>query len=202
LALGGGHDYAYADGSAFLKVHRPNGRRRPRPLVINIDAHLDVRPPTSGLNSGTPFHRLLTAFDDFEFVEIGAQPQACSTRHLEWAEERGVRVYFWETLNGQRLGPLAELRRALRALLSPRRPTFLSIDIDAFSSAYAPGCSQSFPTGFAPGDLLPILDFFADRLAIAAVGIYEVAPPLDHDQRTARLAALLAHRIVYRTPRR
>ena len=39
LGLGGGHDYGYADGAGFLDVYENS-----QPVVINLDAHLDVRP--------------------------------------------------------------------------------------------------------------------------------------------------------------
>jgi formiminoglutamase len=43
IGLGGGHDFGFADGAGFLDVFGGE-----KPLIINFDAHLDVRPsPTA-----------------------------------------------------------------------------------------------------------------------------------------------------------
>ena len=70
LTLGGGHDYGYSDTAAFVSQYKAESKNNPeslKPIVINFDAHLDVRPPTLGFNSGTPFYRLLNDFKN-EFV--------------------------------------------------------------------------------------------------------------------------------------
>ncbi|MCB0385883.1 MAG: arginase family protein, partial [Bdellovibrionales bacterium] len=46
LSFGGGHDYGYPDGAAFLEIALAAEKRRP--LVINFDAHLDVRSTEKG----------------------------------------------------------------------------------------------------------------------------------------------------------
>ena len=58
LTLGGGHDYASVDGAGFLNWCQ-GLHPQIRPLILNFDAHLDVRPWTNGLNSGTSFFGFL-----------------------------------------------------------------------------------------------------------------------------------------------
>ena len=190
-ALGGGHDYAYADGAAFLSTFKDN------PLVLNFDAHLDVRQPNGSNHSGTPFFRLLTQHEDFDFGEIGIQPQCASPHHIDWLEKRGGRMLGWNEICAHKDGLLSAVKTFLEPWLGSKRPLFLSIDIDGFSSAFAMGCSQSFATGFEPNGFLPLLSFLADAFDVRAVGIYEVSPPLDLDTRTARLAAQLMHHIMW-----
>jgi len=197
LALGGGHDYGYADGKAFLTFNKMNPANVPsfklRPLVLNFDAHFDVRSPDKGLNSGTPFFRLLTEFkDSFEFVSVGMQSQCNSQAHLDWLKERRCSVLLWEQISDSG-NPEKCMRKFLSSFLKPTRPTFISIDIDGFSSAYAPGCSQSFATGFEPEVFLKILNYILTHSATQLMGIYEVSPPLDSGVMTSRLAAQLAH---------
>ncbi|MBY0384423.1 arginase family protein, partial [bacterium] len=77
IGLGGGHDYGYADGAGFLDWCQTQKNSK-RPVVINFDAHLDVRKPSKDINSGTPFYRLNEMGIDFDFVQIGIQKQCNS----------------------------------------------------------------------------------------------------------------------------
>jgi formiminoglutamase len=84
LSFGGGHDYGFPDGAAFVAdCLRTSG---PRPLVLNFDAHLDVRPVNKGLTSGTPFFRLLERYPEIDFAEIGIQAHCNARAHLEEAK--------------------------------------------------------------------------------------------------------------------
>lgn len=194
LGLGGGHDYGYPDGASFLQVFSKN---KYKPLVINFDAHLDVRDTSQGLSSGTPFYRLLNDFPEnsFDFIEIGIQSQCNSKNHYEWALKKNAQII---TLDDILSGSLATtvLERIAESLVHPR-PTFLSVDIDAFSSAYAPGCSQSWATGLEPNSFFVLFQILLQRLDVRSLGIYEVSPPLDTDDRTAKLAAQIAHSFIY-----
>lgn len=155
FTLGGGHDYAYPDGAAFLKDSLKNkgtennfalkskktsqqikgnkgqpDRKNPteKPLIVNLDAHLDVRPgPTSpaakkgseqgdselAYSSGTPFYRLLEEFPgDFSLITLGLQAQCNSLSHIEYAEKKGVGMLFMDDL---RLNPVASVARKFKA---------------------------------------------------------------------------------------
>jgi serine/threonine protein phosphatase PrpC len=112
-------------------------------LVINFDAHLDVRPLDKGLTSGTPFFRLLEKYGDkIDFVEIGAQYQCNSQSHVSWCLDRNARILFWEDIQYSGESFLILVSRFLEAELTRRRPCFLSVDIDGFSSSYAMGGSD------------------------------------------------------------
>ena len=199
LGLGGGHDYGYPDGAGFLKVFGgADGNTGNKPLVINFDAHLDVRPVDRGLSSGTPFYRLLEdkSLGDFDFFEVGIQKQCNSQNHIRWVEERGGQIIFLEELLNSGQSVFSFLSKAFSKVMKRGIPTFLSIDIDCFSSAYAMGCSQSWPTGFIPNELLPLLGLIYKNLDVRVLGIYEVSPPLDQDGRTAKLAGQIVHQFL------
>ncbi len=203
VGLGGGHDYGYPDGAGFLKANETSENSGLKPLVINFDAHLDVRSTDQGLSSGTPFYRLLTEKDlpSFDFFEVGIQRECNSQDHIEWVQTQGGRIIFLEefllsaypayiTFSGIFGFPLKKSDPV------KKRPTFLSVDIDCFSSAYAMGCSQSWPTGFVPNELLPLFQFIYEYLDVQVLGVYEVSPPLDQDGRTAKLAAQIIHQFI------
>ncbi|MNL46507.1 Formimidoylglutamase [compost metagenome] len=79
------------------------------------------------------------------------------------------------------------------------KKVFLSVDIDAFTSSEAPGCSQSWTTGLFTKDFMAALAWLIASYDVRGLGIYEVSPPLDQDNRTSKLAALIAHKFIFST---
>lgn len=194
ITLGGGHDFGFADGKAFLKKYA----KEIKPLIINIDAHLDVRPNTkNGIeinHSGTPFYRLKNEFgDQFNLIEIGIQPQCNSPHHIHWAKDQSVEVITNKIQNMDELFKASVLFNNL----TQETPVFLSIDIDGFSSAIAPGCSQSWATGLNIDFVLSIINWLKHHAALKGLGLYEVSPPLDTDHQTSKLAALIIHHLLF-----
>lgn len=193
IGLGGGHDYGYPDGAAFLENSE-------RPLIINFDAHLDVRSTEHGFTSGTPFYRILSEYGDiknFDFLEVGIQSQCNSKIHYEWALEHKAKILTWDEIS--RGDPTQKILQFLEPFILKNRDTFLSVDIDGFSSNYAMGCSQSFATGFSPSCFFKVFQVLCERLDPKVLGIYEVSPPLDLDDKTSKLAALIVHNFIYST---
>lgn len=192
IALGGGHDFSYPDGKSFLKSHSNNKK----PIIINFDAHLDCRPLQGEINSGTPFYRLLEEHStEFHFIEVGLQAQCNSKKHFDWAKQKGMHSIWLEEINNDENNLLAKLK-SICSDMEENSPLYLSIDLDAFSSAYAPGCSQSWPSGLSPEQCLPCFEWLYKQYDCKLLGIYEYAPRLDIDHRTARLAAKLMHHFI------
>ena len=185
LSFGGGHDYAYPDVAAFLES-LPEGEEA---LVINVDAHLDVRQPTPEPHSGTPFYRLLEEYSNFQLVQFGYQAQANSLIHEEYCRNKKVILIPYED-RGSVLSRLAEF------LQDSSRPCFLSIDIDGFSSTLAPGASAAWPIGLQWNDFEPLFLRILENVNLRAAGLYEVAPNLDDSDKTSKLAASIAYRIL------
>ncbi len=190
VGLGGGHDYGFPDGAGFCDSLKSSSHK---PLVINFDAHFDVRPMDKGPHSGTPFYRLLSEFPDLELYQIGMQSQCNAKAHYDWCRERSVKVLSFDELEASAESFVSVILRFLEPILVRPRPVFISLDIDAFSSAYAMGCSQSWSSGFTPRDLFPVLQTLFRRMDVKVLGIYEVSPPLDQDNRTSKLAAQVLH---------
>lgn len=188
LSFGGGHDYGYCDSTAFAEAYANDS------IIINFDAHMDVRPTDKGLNSGTPFYRLLNEFSDsLYFLEVGIQNQCNSKSHIQWAQSKGAEIIPLDSINKK--GLLEALKETLT--LSTRKKVFLSLDIDAFTSNEAPGCSQSWTTGLKVDSFLETLHWLSANFELQGLAIYEVSPPLDQDNRTSKLAALIAHNFLF-----
>lgn len=194
ISFGGGHDYGYSDVGGFLKKFTLDGAR---PMVINFDAHLDVRPTNNGFNSGTPFYRLLTEFENqFDFAEVGIQPQCNSSTHRDWALHKKASIFNLSEIekNG---GLNSLLKHPLFEKLNTQTPVFISFDIDCLKSAEAPGCSQSWPTGLSIQDLISFFQKLKRKASVYGIGIYEVSPPLDVHDLTSKSAALIAYHYMF-----
>ena len=188
ISFGGGHDYGYCDSAGFAEVYGDQA------VILNFDAHMDVRPVDQGFNSGTPFYRLLSEFSQvINFAEIGIQNQCNSRFHIAWAKKHGATIITLDDVHKN--GLLHSLKHYLHD--KKGKKIFLSVDIDAFTSNEAPGCSQSWTTGLYTKDFLEALHWMVQTFDVRGMGIYEVTPPLDEDGRTSKLAALLAYNFIF-----
>ena len=195
VAFGGGHDYGFSDAGAFLEASLAQSKKKP--LVINFDAHLDVRPVKDGiLHSGTPFSRLLEKYHkQFSFIEIGLQKQCNSPHHRLWAEQHGAELV--DLMDIAKKGWDWVWWKPMLASLQMDTPVFVSFDIDALTAAEAGGASQAWATGLKVQDCLLFLEKLYSICNVRGLGIYEVSPPLDRDFQTSKTAALLAHQFIF-----
>jgi len=70
---------------------------------------------------------------------------------------------------------------------------YVTIDLDGFSSAYAPGVSAPSPMGFTPDIALECLHAIIKSGKLISLDIAEMNPKYDIDNQTAKLAAALLH---------
>jgi formimidoylglutamase len=184
IGIGGGHEFGYSSLKPFLD------RQKEEWIVINVDAHLDVRPFSGIPHSGTPFYRLAQDIPNFgsQFLEWGIQPSSCSPFHLKWLLEKGATVSF--------AGDSEEkfdlwLEDKMNSIGCKKKiKCYLSVDIDAFAASLAPGCSAPQPLGINFEAFQKLLKKLISKTDLVWLGIFEVAPTLDSlDQRTSRLAA-------------
>src|SRR5262245_24052654 len=92
VVLGGGHETAYGHFLGYVAARKSVG-------IVNLDAHLDVRPCLGELgHSGSPFRQALEhpswPLAGQRYVCLGAQPAAVSAAHVRYVRERGGRVWW------------------------------------------------------------------------------------------------------------
>jgi formiminoglutamase len=68
---------------------------------------------------------------------------------------------------------------------------YLSLCLDVFAAAIAPGVSAPQALGLTPWQIIPALRQLAVSNKVISLDVVELAPNFDLDQRTAKLAALL-----------
>ena len=75
---------------------------------------------------------------------------------------------------------------------------YTTIDLDGFSSAYAPGVSASSPMGFSPDIVLKSLKIILESGKLLGLDVVELNPNYDVDDQTAKLAASLVHYVIHK----
>ncbi len=194
VGIGGGHDIAFAH---YLGVRAtlPPGYALG---IVNFDAHLDLRLPEPLGHSGSPFTQVAkwcrTYGEAFRYACLGVRADA-NTREL-WDRAQELEVL---TVDRSGLRPeTSELSQAkLRSFLDSVDGVYLTIDLDGFSSAYAPGVSAASPMGYSPAEILPFLDSVLNSGKLLSLDVAELCPSLDRDGQTAALAASLIHRVLH-----
>ena len=192
IVLGGGHDVAYGH---FVGIHNALQQKgNSRIGIINFDAHFDLRPVENQPHSGTPFNQILSEYDSTtEYFALGIQQPANTQELFAIAKEKEVNYLFndvCENINYELV------TSKLHAFIERNDALYLTIDLDGFSSAYAPGVSAPSPMGFSPAFAFKMLNFLMQTQKVVAVDIAELNPRYDRDQSTAVLAARIVDAVV------
>lgn len=191
--LGGGHDLAYPSQSGVLSS-RPG-----RAAVINVDAHLDVRPLKDGraITSGTPFRRVLDRWGDriASFLELATQPQHNAKAHAEYVKQKRGRIAPLEELRTSP-GVIERMKREFLAVSASTDFTTVSIDLDVVRASDAPGVSAPPADGLSADELARFCDVIGRSPKVQLLDLMEHAPQYDENAKTARLAALCLWRFL------
>lgn len=200
LVMGGGHDIAYGHFKGFFTglSGRLKGRQ-PKLGILNLDAHFDLRKPEPQAHSGSPFHQILLEYNGrVSYAVLGIQTSSNTEELFGYARRFGV--YFREA-GDCRAESWEVVVQELNAWVSGLDGLYLTIDLDGFSSAYAPGVSAPSPLGLTPDFALDIVDWAYESGLPVALDIAELNPEFDRDGATARLGAQLLARVLRITGR-
>ena len=185
VIIGGGHETAYGHFlgiSQFLKDKNCG--------IINFDAHFDLRPLLQNHrgSSGTPFLQIAlerqTKKLDFDYLVIGIQPFSNSQALFEQAQHWGVSYVLAENLEREAPAHIARM-------LNQHEFIYLSICLDVFAEACAPGVSAPQAFGLFPQAILPLIKQIKHSQKQLSCDIAELAPSYDRQNTTAQLAVHL-----------
>ncbi len=193
IAIGGGHDMSYGHFKGIYDAVKNTAKNKIG--IINFDAHFDLRPVEIKPNSGTPFNQILNEFDNVEYFAIGIQRQANTKELFNIAKDDNINFainYECESSKEE----LRVLQERVQTVIDSCDYLYITIDLDGFSSAYAPGVSAPSPLGFTPYFVFKMLRFLFDTKKVISCDIAELNPTLDRDNITANLAAKLIDFIV------
>ncbi|WP_300021440.1 formimidoylglutamase [uncultured Maribacter sp.] len=195
VLLGGSHDLAYAHYNG-LRQHIKSGEKIG---IINFDAHFDLRANTNGSNSGTPFYQI--AFDhaknsdSIKYMALGIRKDANTKDLFEFAELHQVNYLFQKYFN---MNYLEHVQLRIIQFLEDVDYVYATIDLDGFSSAYAPGVSAPSPMGFSPDVVIESLKLIIESGKLIGLDVVELNPKYDIDDQTAKLAASLIHYVIHK----
>jgi formiminoglutamase len=194
IVMGGGHEIAYGH---FLGIHEYCKQNNRNVGIINIDAHFDLRNYDVQGTSGTPFlqiHERLRSHEEvFKYLVLGIDESSNTKALFKKAEELKVE---WHTLRNFRGDNLGTIFSAIEKFVSSVEAIYLTLDLDAINQAYAPGVSAPSAFGLHPETIQLILRKVLQTGLVLSMDIAELCPPLDPDDRTARLAAQFIYNVI------
>lgn len=191
LGLGGGHEIAYASYLGLERAVPPGGSIG----IVNFDAHFDLRAGDRA-TSGTPFRQALehaaAQGRKAEYLCIGVSRFANTDALYQRARSLGVRWVQDEDVRADRFDAL---RAEVGELLERVDHVYLTICLDVFPAAAAPGVSAPAALGVEPALVERLVEVVLDSGKLRVADVAELNPKFDIDSRTARLAARLVARI-------
>ena len=192
VVLGGGHEIAWGDFQGLRRhLYGPRGPGG-RLLVLNLDAHFDLRGSRPG-SSGTPFDQILRDAAErglpVRYACLGVSRLGNTPALYERALQAGVFFVEDSAMQERHLDArLADIER----LIAEADHVYLTIDTDVLPAAVAPGVSAPAPYGVP----LPVVEACvlhakaSGKLRLADIA--EFNPEYDIDGHTARAVARLA----------
>lgn len=176
FTLGGDHSITYPVVKA-LSVYYP------KMDILHIDAHADLYDEFEGdkFSHACPFARIMEEDLASNLVQVGIR--TLSKHQREQVAKFKVEVHEMKDWNIMRL-PVFE------------NPLYISLDMDAFDPACAPGVSHYEPGGFMARQVLDIIHNVRGK--IIGADIVEYNPNKDHHDMTAFLAAKMMKEILVR----
>lgn len=176
------------------------GRAKTHTLgIINFDAHFDLRKPAaSGATSGTGFWQAAESCRDagveFKYMALGIQKNSNTRSLFDIAEQ--LQVDYVEAKYFSAENSLF-VETKIAGFLESVDKIYLTICLDVFSAAFAPGVSAPAYTGIMPDSFFfRIYEMIIKSGKLVSTDIAELNPAFDRDHITAKLAASLNFELV------
>lgn len=198
VGLGGGHEIAWGSFLGCREFMLARGLEGALG-ILNFDAHFDLRLPAPAASSGTPFLQAAQYCQEreqpFHYTCLGVARQANTRALFQRAQDLDVRY-------------LLDVDYSTEAAVDCLRPMLAEVDylyvtccLDVFPACVAPGVSAPSSLGVPVGEILRLLPAIAALcreygVQWLAADVAELAPGLDSDRRTERLAARLVDELV------
>lgn len=187
IVIGGGHETAWGHFQGLMQHYRQQ-----EIAILNFDAHFDIRPLIDQRwgSSGTAFRQIA---DDLKkqnrschYYCAGIQPFANTHQLFADATKMQIQYLLAETIQ-QQPNDLS----FITDIIQKHQHIYVSICLDVFNAAIAPGVSAPQPLGIQAEYVLTALRLLRRSNKVISLDIVELAPNHDIQQHTAKLAALL-----------
>ena len=174
FVLGGDHAVTVPVVAALAVLQKPIH-------VVQFDAHPD----------------LYDVFEENRWSHACTAARLLEMPHVRQLTQVGVRTFNPpQRETAERFAGKLQIVEARRfspeaVTLEPAEAVYLSVDVDVFDPAFAPGVSHPVPGGLSARQVLDILHALEGQLV--GMDVVEVNPRLDRNGQTAVLAGLLLH---------
>ncbi|MBN2794123.1 MAG: formimidoylglutamase [Clostridia bacterium] len=190
IVLGGGHEVA-------LGNHLGAARKFNRLGIVNFDAHFDLRPYEKTGTSGTMFHQIAdikkAENNHFDYCCIGIQQRGNTRMLFNLAKSLEVPYILARDITQENM---VNIFSRIDRFTKNKDALHVTICMDVFASAYAPGVSSAQPLGLQPWPVISMLKYLLRNNRVATFDIAEVSPRFDQDNITANLASTLVFHTV------
>ena len=184
IVLGGGHEITYPHFAGIKNAHQQKSIG-----IINFDAHFDLREVSSniGPTSGTGFWEIKNTFGELNYLILGVQKISNTGTLFDRAKQYGVQQIAADLFD---VGQTEMIMRSISTFCKSVDLIYVTLDMDVFSAAYAPGVSAPASKGLIPNnEFQQIFEFVKKQSNVVAFDIAELNPLYDNDAQTAKLAA-------------
>jgi len=174
LTLGGDHSITFP----IIKAHQ---EKYPKLDILQIDAHGDLYDEFDGdkYSHACPFARIMENGFAARLVQVGIRTQ--NPHQAEQAKKFGVEIHQMKNLD------LSKIQKF-------DNPLYISLDMDGFDPAYAPGVSHHEPGGLTSREVISLIQNI--DAAVIGADIVEYNPNRDFQNMTAFLAAKMLRELV------
>ncbi|MCS6832518.1 MAG: formimidoylglutamase [Flammeovirgaceae bacterium] len=197
IIIGGGHEVTLGHYWGVKKFLEQQTSKQWG--IYNLDTHLDLRQVDEriGATSGTSFYQIaqdrISNGLPFDYCCLGVQEWSNTKRLLDTAESWGVTIVKGEHL----LENLPATIQTIDHFAQKNTYLSLSIDLDVFAAAFAPGVSATAFQGIIPdANFQRLLKHVYRYPNLISMDIAELNPRFDQDARTAKLAASCIYQVV------
>lgn len=196
IVIGGGHESAWGEFQGIVRTY-PNEKRLG---IINFDAHFDMHSlqPSYRGSSSTVFYQIAEAHKElqkrFDYNCIGIQHAGNIRQEFDVAKNYATKIVFADELHQ---GSAEKCFDFVDRVIDENDMIYMSLSLDVFSPAFAPGVGSLQPLGLNPWHVIPLIRQIAASTKVVCYDLVEHVPRYDLDHRTAKLAAALIYEIIH-----
>lgn len=174
FSLGGDHSVTFPIIKAFHDHY-------PKLDILHIDAHADLYHDYEGdpYSHACPFARIMENGFAVKLVQVGIR--TLNPHQAAQAKKFNVDVHEMRNLN-------------LKSIPKFKNPLYISLDMDGFDPAFAPGVSHHEPGGLSSRQVIDLIQSIDTE--IVGADIVEYNPDRDFNDMTAYLAAKMMKEIL------
>ena len=174
FTLGGDHSITFP----IIKAHH---HKYPKLDILHIDAHADLYDHYEGdpYSHACPFARIMENNFAVRLVQVGIR--TLNTHQAQQAEKYNVEIHQMKDLD-------------LLNIPAFENPLYISLDMDAFDPAFAPGVSHHEPGGLTSRQVIQLIQNI--KTEVVGADIVEYNPERDFQNMTAFLGAKMMKEIL------